>query len=95
MNDIMNFGELRATGIKYSLAILREDYKEALKFNQLIYESVYTRYQELLDKRKKGLDDEEKLMLNDFINLVVSTLEVMATNGETIKERIKFTKNKK
>mgnify|MGYP001568677545 CR=1 FL=1 len=56
-NNIMDVGELREAYIKIITYFKNENYKEALRIYQIIYESSFTEYQDLLDRRKKILTD--------------------------------------
>lgn len=93
-DDIMDVEELREAYIECIRAVRNKNYKEALKLQDLIYESSYKEYQGLLNKRKGNLSDEEKLKTDNLINLEISNLESMARHAQTIKElNISKTKN--
>lgn len=74
-------------------AINGSDYKEASRIQHLKYENTFKEYNQLLDKRKKTLSNEEKIRIDRSINLCKTNLEKMLANSQRIQE-LNLSKNK-
>ena len=89
----MNKEEIEQTYKKLFEAVRRDNYEEALRINQLLYEDTYRECNQLLDKRKKTLSNEEKIRIDRSINLCKTNLEKMVASAKIIQE-INLSKDK-
>ena len=89
----MNKEKIEQTYKKLFESVHRDDNKEALRINQLIYEDTYMEYEKLLDRKKNSLPDKEMIIVNRSISLCKENLEKMLSNAQRIQE-LKLSKDK-